>query len=385
MSAVSSEAEASEAMYQRARMLDDLDRMTEAEAAYQSVAARYPAREVAGASLWRLGWLAYLRGDLKMAEQRWSKLAAAPGGRSLRLGALYWRGRAVEQLGRSEAATGLYRGVLAEAPRSYYGLLAAQRTKAPERGRAPSRCRPIPRRVLASDPGYARVDLLRRVGLLEDAWLELEDVVQRSVGDTVGLYGFSSAYVQAERYHLALRILRRHLTGVAATGDPAMPRAFWEMLYPFAWRKEMTEAAAAGRPRSVLRGRRRARGVELLSARRVARGGPRPDAAHAGHRPAPGRGARPGRSAAASCSTTRAPTSSSGPRSSPASFASSATRASPSPPTTPAPGVSRQWWQARRTSDIEAFVEMIPFDETRGYVKRVMFSWDQYRRIYASQ
>jgi soluble lytic murein transglycosylase len=44
----------------------------------------------------------------------------------------------------------------------------------------------------------------------------------------------------------------------------------------------------------------------------------------------------------------------------------------------------RQWWQARRTSDLEAFVEQIPFDETRHYVKRVILSWDEYRRIYAS-
>ena len=42
----------------------------------------------------------------------------------------------------------------------------------------------------------------------------------------------------------------------------------------------------------------------------------------------------------------------------------------------------RDWWKARRTSDVEAFVELIPFDETRHYVKRVMLSWDEYRRLY---
>ena len=34
--------------------------------------------------------------------------------------------------------------------------------------------------------------------------------------------------------------------------------------------------------------------------------------------------------------------------------------------------------------DIEAFVEQIPFDETRLYVKKVVLSWDEYRRIYGS-
>jgi len=44
----------------------------------------------------------------------------------------------------------------------------------------------------------------------------------------------------------------------------------------------------------------------------------------------------------------------------------------------------RQWWRSRRTDDLEVFVEQIPFDETRHYVKRVVLAWDEYRRIYAA-
>src|SRR5947208_16883160 len=47
------------------------------------------------------------------------------------------------------------------------------------------------------------------------------------------------------------------------------------------------------------------------------------------------------------------------------------------------PNRVRQWWAARRSDDIEVFVEQIPFDETRLYVKRVVLAWDEYRRIYA--
>src|SRR5207247_2477893 len=38
----------------------------------------------------------------------------------------------------------------------------------------------------------------------------------------------------------------------------------------------------------------------------------------------------------------------------------------------------RQWWSARRTNDVEAWVELIPYDETRYFVKRVRLSWDEY-------
>src|SRR5439155_314597 len=46
------------------------------------------------------------------------------------------------------------------------------------------------------------------------------------------------------------------------------------------------------------------------------------------------------------------------------------------------PKRARQWWSGRRTDDLEAWVELIPYDETRHFVKRVVFSWNEYRRIY---
>jgi len=131
------EAEAAEAAYLRARALDELNRTSAAAAAYRALATRYPGREVAGAALWRLGWIAYLAGDVKTAEQTWKQLSAAAGGRSYRTSALYWTARAREQRVGAAAAAPLYRQVLAESPRSYYGMLAAARVSdtAPEAGR----------------------------------------------------------------------------------------------------------------------------------------------------------------------------------------------------------------------------------------------------------
>ena len=67
--------------------------------------------------------------------------------------------------------------------------------------------------------------------------------MQRSVGDSVRLYGLSRAYVDGERYHLALRVMRRNFAALATSGHPSIPRAFWELLYPWPWRGEVTDAA----------------------------------------------------------------------------------------------------------------------------------------------
>jgi hypothetical protein len=139
----------------------------------------------------------------------------------------------------------LCRQVLAEAPRSYYGVLAARRV-----GRLTDVSIPAPI-TLPADPArgpgrrsvHAAPIYLRRLGLIEAALEELDDVVERAIGDPVRLYGLSNAYARDERYHLALRIHRRPLANLAASGDPALPRAFWETVYPFAWRSDVTAAA----------------------------------------------------------------------------------------------------------------------------------------------
>lgn len=378
------DAEVAEAIFLKGRTLDELDRLVPAAAAYRTVATRYPAREVAGASLWRLGWLEYLRGDAQAAARTWLRLVEISGGRAWRQPALYWAGRATEQSGSRESAEALYRRVLGEAPRSYYGMLVSRRIAVPVEAPEPGLRLPAdPREAVADDPGFLRVELLRRIGLVDFAVQELDDVVLRSVGDPIRLYGLSGAYIQEERYHLALRILRRYFAAAAATGHATLPRAFWEMLYPLGWRDEINEVAA----RTALDPYLVAAVVREESSyypRAISRAGARglmqlmPDTAQP-------------------MAEVRGLAMANGdllddPRANlelGATFLSGLLREWGDPRLALAaynagPKRVRQWWQARRTSDLEAFVEQIPFDETRHYVKRVILSWDEYRRIYAS-
>jgi soluble lytic murein transglycosylase len=376
------EAEAAEAAYLRAYTLDDLDRDPQAAALYRAVAARYPARERAGAALWRLGWLEYSRGNVKAAGQTWLRLVEIPGGRGWTVPGLYWAARAREQTVGLPAAAPLYRRVLREAPRSYYGILALRRVAGGESAPDPAiRLPEDPREALVNDPGFARADLLRRIGLVEFAVQELDDVVLRSVGDPLRLYGVSGALAQEARYHLALRILRRNFQHTAATGHATLPRAFWEMLYPLGWRGEILEAAertgldpfliaavvreeSSYYPRAISPAG--ARGLMQLMPRTAQ---PIAEVRGLAFREGdllddPRTNLQLGATFLAGLvkewSDVR--------------LALVAYNAGPAR--------TRQWWQARRTNDLEVFVELIPFDETRLYVKRVMLSWEEYRRIY---
>ncbi|HKQ64722.1 MAG TPA: transglycosylase SLT domain-containing protein [Methylomirabilota bacterium] len=370
------EAEKAEALYLKARVLEDLNREADAITAYRAVAAQFPNREAAAASLWRLGWMAWVKRDVSSAQKSWTRLAELGSAGAYRQPALYWTGRAREQVG-TASATELYNQILAEAPRSYYGMLAAGRLgRAGERGVSAQIALPQePREALTDDSSLARVVLLRRINLIEEAASELEEAVQGAVSDPVRLYGMASVYIEAERYHMALRIMRRHFQTLAATGDPSLPRAFWEMFYPYAWRDEMRDAAqrrgidpylvaAVVREESSYYPKATspvgARGLMQLmptTARLMSPGGDLED---------PGFNIELGTRFLAGLMREF-----NDPRLALAAYNAGPTRV-------------RQWLSSRRSDDIEAFVEQIPFDETRLYVKKVVLSWDEYRRIYGN-
>jgi soluble lytic murein transglycosylase len=197
----------------------------------------------------------------------------------------------------------------------------------------------------------------------------------------VRLYGASSAYVRDERYHLALRIVRRHFGALSASGDPALPRAFWEVIYPLGWRDEVAEAAgrvgldpflvaaivreeSSYYPRAVSRAG--ARGLMQLM---PATAKPMADVRGL---PFEGGGLLDDPRANLDMGT---------------AFFAGLMKEFGEPRLAIAaynagPKRVRDWWKARRTADMEAFVEQIPYDETREYVKRVMLSWSEYRRLY---
>jgi len=203
----------------------------------------------------------------------------------------------------------------------------------------------------------------------------------RSVGDPLRLYGVSGAFTQEARYHLALRILRRHFAGAAVTGHATLPRAFWEMLYPFGWRTEIYEAAertgldpffvaaivreeSSYYPRALSPAG--ARGLMQLMPRTA-----QPMAEVRGLAFGDGDLLDDPRTNLQLGATFMAGLMKewNDPRIALAAYNAGPARA-------------RQWWQARRSNDVEAFVELIPYDETRMYIKRVMLAWEEYRRIY---
>jgi soluble lytic murein transglycosylase len=240
-----------------------------------------------------------------------------------------------------------------------------------------------PLEPLQADATYSRVEALRAVGLATFADEEMAEMARGALGDPKRLYALSGAYAQESRYHLALRILRRHFLPLARSGAGAAPRAFWELFYPLGWRNELMGAAghaaidpflvaAVVREESSFhpqaRSRVGARGLmqlmpetarPLAQARRLAfNNGELLDD--------PVANLDLGTAFLATLLREFGD----------ARLAVAAYNAGPAR--------VREWWGARRSDDLEVWVEQIPFNETRAFVKRVLLAWDEYGRLYGA-
>jgi soluble lytic murein transglycosylase len=382
-------SEASDGLLLRAQLLETLNLGAEAEGVYNRLAVEYADDDDAGRAIWRLGWLAWFRRDFEGAATRWARLNNLPGGQSYRENATYWIGRAHEERGELELATRQWSESVGHQPRGYFGILATMRltrrglpVPAARDARAPLALPEDATVLLRAEPRFAKAETLRALGLGAWADAELDEMARRSVGEAPRLYAVSVAFSQDARHHLSLRILRRDFLPMARAGYAWLPRAFWEMFYPLGWRVEVAGAAqragidpllvsAVVREESsynpLARSRVGARGLMQLmpeTARPMAR--------------VRGMAFQEGElldNPAANIELGSAYLGGLVRDFGDARLAVAAYNAGPTR--------VREWWGARKSDDMEVWVEQIPYNETRNFVRRVMVGWEEYRRLYA--
>ena len=368
---------AREARFRLATLLEDRGRLGEAATAYEAV-LRSGAREHRDEALWRLGWIDHKRGADTAARARLDRLAASSGD-ALSRQASYWTARICEAAGaRSEAAT-RYRSIARSAPLSYYRFTAENRLRDLGEGTLGDLSPlgedpPLPTALPGPGPGAHFQRGLELIALrqLQDAGAEMALVpVRQGAGLAYGrLFLAAGAYYEASRLALArgglaggetLRFTYPraypHLVRDEAARNGMDPRLVWAVM-----REESTFRPAIRSPAGA---------VGLLqimpaTARRVGleRGVAEADARLTD----PATNIRLG---AFYLATLLARYGGNAPRAIAGYNAGEE-------------AVDR-WlgdMPAVTLADEDTFVEEIPFQETRDYVKKVWRSYSVYRRLY---
>lgn len=224
--------------------LEDQKQFEEAIARYRGVAKTgEPATQRAEAR-WRIGWVHYRTGQYREATETLQSIVERHDG-EFEPQALYWMARAAEQGGPSQAAE-LYRQLCQRYVHTYYCQLARERlavpvtdTTATEVGdnTLPANSEEFPsssanRGEIGQQNAYRRAIELKTLGLDADAAREVAALTDRYSKDPDALVLLSTMLNEVGAYHHALRLARgRFRDKLERTGGVLSP-ALWNVAYP---------------------------------------------------------------------------------------------------------------------------------------------------------
>jgi len=115
------------ALFLLADLATDEGRDSDARAGFNTVATRFPTSGLAPASLFRAATISYVAGGFDVAARDFDRLVERYPRSTDASAARYWAGRARERAGDRKRATAHWREVMATDPLSYYALASARR------------------------------------------------------------------------------------------------------------------------------------------------------------------------------------------------------------------------------------------------------------------
>ncbi|MEW6543149.1 MAG: transglycosylase SLT domain-containing protein [Nitrospirota bacterium] len=227
-----------------ANWYDDQGKWEPAIQHYRSVAQADAAAGQRAEALWRIGWIHYRTGRYREAVETLQDLAASKDDGQLAPRALYWAGRARERQSEAKAAE-LYRQLCRRYPYTYYCQLARSRVDA-------STGEPVPvsgppaladGSPLLHDVHARRAAELKLLGLDQEAAREWGSLVERYARDRDVLVALSSLLSEAGAHYQALRLARLYFKDALERGGDAVPLALWPVAYPTAYLPTIRENA----------------------------------------------------------------------------------------------------------------------------------------------
>ena len=233
---------AAQALYLAGDLAQDDQSLSEAANFFRRATEAAPRSEPAGISHMRLGGMALVAGNQAAAVQRFDEYAAAFSDGARHQQAVYWSGRTRLDLGASDSARAKLREARDLDPFSYYGLRAAELLNesvfADKLGESPVTPARTTTRV---ETGLNRIDIMRRVGWNEAATFEQDRLKQHFADNVPALYAMAEGLNRRNRASAGTTMARELYRAAGSTWNTRLLR----IAYPFPYRDLITREARA--------------------------------------------------------------------------------------------------------------------------------------------
>ena len=207
---------------------------------FRELFEKFPSGPNAERSAWKYGWWAYTTGNYAETARVFESAAAAFPRSDYRPPYLYWAARAREKMGERETSQARMRLVYTDYLNSYYGRLASRRlppanveaaSAVPASVRAPQPRNPVSGPL----PTASLIRHLLAAGLYDDAVNELR-FAQKAWGTTPAIEA-TIAWVHHEKGDLrrAITLMRRAYPQFLAAGGEGLPGEILQVIFPLTY------------------------------------------------------------------------------------------------------------------------------------------------------
>ena len=221
-----------------------VDEDAEADLVFRELATRFPRHRYAERAAWKAGWAAYRARRFDEAVSLFESAAAAFPRADYRPSWLYWSARSRDQLNDAVTANERYRLVVSDYRNSYYGRLAASLLTARRQAILPAPSDTVTTSIapITVPPTDALMRELTALQLYDDALREVQ-YAQRVWGDTAPLQA-TTAWIRhrqglglkaQERFNSirgAITTMRRAYPQFLAAGGEDLPADILQIIYP---------------------------------------------------------------------------------------------------------------------------------------------------------
>ena len=229
---------------------DDLAAQT-----FKELFDRFPDGPHGERSAWKYGWWAYTTGNYAETVRVFEKAAAAFPRSDFRPPWLYWSGRARERMGDRDTSQARMRLVYTDYMNSYYGRLASRRLPAAKGDTLPAAgtaglAQPVslrtapPPPVAEPPPTAALIRQLLAAGLYADGLNELR-YAQKAWGTTPAIEA-TMAWVYQKQGDLrrGITVMRRAYPQFLAAGGERLPTEILQVIFPLTYWEAIKQNAA---------------------------------------------------------------------------------------------------------------------------------------------
>lgn len=223
------------------------DRERDAERVFLDIIERYPTGRHTERAAWRAGWWAYRADDFRRAIDIFGRASAAFPRSDYRPAWLYWSARGYEEAGMLAEAVDRHRLAVSDYANTYYGRLSSRRLEAHDESAPPRNVKRVsaPPDSKSLPANSDNIVLLLSLGLWREAIQELQ-YAQRMWGDSPRLQAsLALVHNRLGNLRLGINTMKRAYPQYMAAGGEDLPTAILKVLFPVDYWSLLKRSAAA--------------------------------------------------------------------------------------------------------------------------------------------